>query len=430
MILALLLGLAQAQAATNLQTFLTDVDQFRQADKILGAEVAKSRSANLAAWSKKLFFTPTVSAGITRNFGRTKTLGYDNEDRLVMVENAFTSEKNFGISANWNLFRGGSDYFSMLSADAAKDAQAFSALSQATQVEVKASEIIFRKVFFYASYQANLEQKKLKESAMQIAKERYRQGRISLQELDRIEIDLSQQLNRMRQLEMEKLDLEQRIRSSFVQKIDTDSWPLANARIERLQLGAKSNETQKLYWQSQASKYGWRSASLRHLPTVDLNFTYSRSNPAGEEGSFFGYYGRNQGWAGVFTVTLPIWSQLATTSEIAAERANYEQTDAAFSVAENEELARRDALAKKIPILKESVLESQKVLKKAEDLYKATMRGFQYGKVSTNDLFLEQSRLIDTRLEYSQNQMNLHTTLVEACALSGKSLRECLSSAL
>lgn len=410
MIFALLFGLMAHAGAVDL--FLHDIDQFTQADKLLSVERDKTHGVGISALSKKLSFTPTLSA----SFG-------SNQTRL---NNELPEEgKFFRIGGDWNLFRGGSDYYSMLSSSAAYDAQKFSELSQKVQVELKASEIIFKKIFMIGNYQANLEQKKLKEAALQIAKERYKLGRISLQELNRIEIDLSQQLNRMRQIEIEKIDLEQKIKSSFVQKISTEAWPLSEGNS--FNFGDKSNESQKIYWSAQSKKHSWRSAKLRHVPTIDFNFSYSRTDPTGNNPRLGGYFGDDKTWATGLTLTIPIWSQLQTTSEVAMEYAGYQESQAIFDVAEAEEISKREALQKKISILKESVLESKKVLSKEEDLYKSTMRGFQFGKVPTSDLFAEQSRLIDTRQDYSQNQMAYHLAVVEACGISGKNLKDCLA---
>lgn len=401
--------------AGSVELFLADIEQFTNADRILGVEAEKTRGTGIAALSKKLNFTPSITAALGSNQTR--------------LNNELPEEgKFFRIGGDWNLFRGGSDYFSMLSSSAAHDAQKFSELSQKSQVEQKASEIIFKKIYMLGNYQANLEQKKLKEAALGIAKERYRMGRISLQELNRIEIDLSQQLNRMRQIEVDKIELEQKIKSSFVQKISSESWPISEAKA--FDFGEKSNESQKIYWSSQSRKYSWRSAKLRHLPSLDFNFSYSRTDPTGNNPRFGGYFGDDKTWSTGLTLTIPIWSQLQTTSDAAAEYAGYQESVALFDVAEAEESSKREALQKKILILKESVLESKKVLGKEEELYKSTMRGFQYGKVPTSDLFAEQSRLIDTRLEYSQNQMAYHLAVVEACGISGRSLKDCLAPAL
>lgn len=410
--------------ASPVSIFLNDVDQFLAADKLLKVESEKSKSAGLYSLSKKMLWTPTISAGFVKSNQRL-----NNELSDV--------SKSFSLNGNWNLFRGGSDYYSVLAGNAAQESQNFQELSQTNQVEGKASEIIFKRLFLMSSYQANSEQKKLKEAAMGIARERFRSGRISQQELDKIEIDYSQQLNRMRQIEIEKIDLEQKIKSSFIQAISTDSWPLTEQKVSSFNFGNKSNESQKVYWSAQSRKYGWRSAKLKHLPSLDLSFDYRRfekpRDPESElpivKSQLNGYYGGDKSWSTTLTLTIPIWSQLQTTADASSEYVNYQETQANFDNLESEEVTKREALQKKLGILSESVSESKKVLQKTESLYQATLRGFQFGKVSANDLFMEQGRLIDTRLEYSQNQLAFHTAVIEACNLTGSSLRDCLASA-
>lgn len=394
--------------AASMDVFLSDIDNFHQNDKLQLTENEKTSSASSYAFSKKLFWTPTIS-------------GYANSGKNYVNGTHIIDEDShaWGIRGEWNLFRGGSDYHSMLAADAALTSQNFQQKNQQAQLESKASEIIFRKILLEDTINANQELKRQKEEALRIAQERYRSGRISLQELNRIEVDLSQQLNKFRQTEMDKIDLEQRIKSSYIQKVATREWPLDEISPQKLRLGEKSSESQKLYWTSQSRKYSWRSSYLKHMPSVDWQVNYQNTVP-------FKLRGADYTWSTTLTLTVPIWNQWQSMSDQAQEYSNYVEAEANFDIAENEEKNKVEALQKKIKILAENVHESKKILKKSEKLYQDTLVGFRYGKVSANDLFMEQNRLIDTRLDYSQNQLSYHMAIVESCITSGKLLRECL----
>ncbi len=390
--------------AAELKSFLNDLDNFKGNDRSISQENERRDGLGTITTSRKLFWAPTLSTSLvkTRNIVNTESVKGDYWE----------------VDGSWNLFRGGSDYQLMRSATAAQTAQNFNLLSVQSQVEVKAAQLILRRILLDEIMAANLEQKRQREEALRISKIRYGSGRISRQELSKLEVDLSQQLNKVRATELERIDLEQKIKAAFVTDVATHSWPLQDVSLSQLQLGETSNEIQKLQWTSRSREHLWRSAQLKHLPTLDLSVSY-RGVPTDQVDRY---------WDGKLVLTLPLWDQMATRAEQAKEYIDYKDADYSYQIAQQEERTKRESLEKKLKIYKDSVLETKGISKKAEQLYKDTLVGFRYGKISVNDLFIEQNRFIDTRLDYSQNQFNYHMALVEACGLSGKLLRDCIGS--
>ena len=54
------------------------------------------------------------------------------------------------------------------------------------------------------------------------------------------------------------------------------------------------------------------------------------------------------------------------------------------------------------------------------------LNSFRLGRISTNDLFLEQNRLLESENDLALSQLNYHQCLVETCALSGIKTINCL----
>jgi outer membrane protein TolC len=136
--------------------------------------------------------------------------------------------------------------------------------------------------------------------------------------------------------------------------------------------------------------------------------------------------GRNDSWSTILSLNIPLWNQLSSRSEVAAQYAAYEQAAGAFTMAEAEEIAKREAATQKISLLAETVRATEIILKKSEQLYESALDAFRAGRISAYDLFLEQSRIIESKHELSQGKFGLHQALVEDCLLGGMSLRECL----
>ena len=54
------------------------------------------------------------------------------------------------------------------------------------------------------------------------------------------------------------------------------------------------------------------------------------------------------------------------------------------------------------------------------------LKSFRFGRMSMNELLIEQNRLIESQLNLSQSQLDFHKILVEGCAIAGLRAQNCL----
>lgn len=393
--------LAQADARRDL---LADLEQFRQKSLTLRSEVQRLDAASTLTLSRYLAWTPALnlSAGKTRTeLNSVRTTDYDY----------------LRGSVEMNLLRGGSDFFALRSAREAEKAQNLQVQNSELSVELQGARLIFRRLHLLDMFSIQLELLKLKQEALQIGRSRYEQGKIPLQEVTKMEVDLSQQQNVVRQAEIETAANDTAYRSLFVDSLQTREWPLAEGQILALTGGEGSLDTKRLTHLAASSEASWKSVRSLHLPSLDFSLTYDK----------FPLKTRvNDTWTGTLALSFPLWSRLETAASSARAHSDFVAAENTAAAAAREEELRREFLRKKISLSQANLLEARHNREKSDRLYNDMLRTFQLGRLSTNDLFQEQNRKILSQISYTQSRLNYHESVAEACSLWGLALRDCL----
>lgn len=402
-----LLGAIGAEAAPR-QDFLSDLELFRQRSLSLKTEQTRLDAAGTQLTSRLLQITPSVSAGI----GKSET-----RSRSGVAGNSNTSSDYWRLSAEWNLFKGLSDYHSWSASAGLKNAQEYQVRSEELRIELEGAKVIFNRLYLRDVRLAQEELLQLKQETMRIGRDRYKQGKIPLQDVTKMEVDLSQQQNVLRQSEIDLAQNEAAYKAFFVDELLTKEWPLTDAQRLALDEGEGSYVTKALKERAAGLAHSWKAVRNQHLPSLDLALSY-RELPLKKP---------NTGTLiGTIELSIPLWSRFEITSASAQGYTNFVEAEGLASNAEREELVRRDYLKKKIKLSFENIQESRLNLEKSDRLYRDMLRSFQLGRLATNDLFIEQTRKIDTRLLFTRSRLSFHESLVEACALWGLSAKSCL----
>ena len=385
-------------------SFLSDLESFRANSLTLKPEIERETASSARAFSRAMAFTPGVNLAAGRE-----------ESKLNGQETS-----NYGYwraSAVWNLFRSGGDFFAWRAAKLTEESQGYRVQDEKLQVELVGAHAIFEQLYFRDAVGAQRELLKLKEEAVRIATDRYKQGKSPLQDVAKLEVDLAQQRIRVRSAELEQFKNEMEIKSLFVDSLQTRDWPFLEGQQMSWESGSGALSTKRLAARAEAAKNSWRGVRTQHLPRVDLNFNY-REYPLKTRS--------NDTWSGVLELTIPLWSRFETSAASAEAFAEYIASEDDGLLAARAESAKRDYLRRKVEIGQANVAEAKRNLEKANRLYEDMLRSFRLGRLSANDLFLEQDRKITNVLSYSQSRLAFHDGLMEACALWGLEARDCL----
>lgn len=397
--------------------FLKDLEIFKARSLVLKSEREQLDANSAATISRFLQFTPNVSGVLARSGSNTTTDSISGSG-AVTTSTTKSYTNYFGANIDWNLFKSGGDFFAWRAAKASQEAQQYQVKNQELKTEVDGAGVIFRRLYLRDVHGAQVESLKLKQESIRIGRQRYSQGKIPMQDVSRMEVDLFQQQNVVRQSELQLAENQAAFRAFFVDDLQTKDWPFA--RNQELSISEKSQgsmEQRRLDARAESFHDLWKTSRVRHLPSVDMAVTYRESPIKGPN---------TQIWSGTLALTVPFWSRYEIASDNAqayatALRAENEATQNARA----EEL-RREYVRKKIALSHTNFEEARVNLEKSEKLYRDMLRSFQLGRLSTNELFQEQDRKIRTLLLYSESRLAYHESLIEACALWGQAARDCL----
>jgi outer membrane protein TolC len=407
MMITLLFSLLSSAQADS--TFFNDLENFKNQSLSIQTERANVDASSDFLLSKKLFWTPTLS--VSGNQKKTQTtLNHDTTtDDINYLEGDVT----------WNLFRGGADWNSLQAARASDKAASLQLLNESLRVEVKASDLIFKSIYLVETERIQEGLLKLKEESLRIVSDRYTQGKLPSQDVTKAEVDLTQQKNKVRLAKLDVSENKSQIVSSFVAHLETTEWPFAENLTVNLNDQQKLPLIEQKYWLAQSKEALWLAAKGGHWPSLDLSLIYQDS-PIKERTS--------QQWVGLLTFTLPLWSRFETTAQISSAFSSRVAALNDFRDTEQSLKQRVVFLREKIDVARTNLSEAKKNLDKTRRLYDDILRSFRLGRMSTNDLFIEQNRLFESQTALALSQLSFHQTLIESCALVGQKASDCLKS--
>jgi outer membrane protein TolC len=404
-----LLGCLKVKAESTAD-FLGDLELFKSRSVTLHTETERLSAEKITRLSRAFQITPAVSIAT----GKTETR--INPDGAASSK---TISDYWRLQADWNLFHGFSDFQSFEAADKSVEAQKYQVKSEELRIELEGAKVIFNRLYLHDVKAAQDELLKLKQETMRIGRDRYNQGKIPLQDVEKMEVDLSQQQNEVRKAEIDLAQNDAAYKAFFVDDLRTNAWPLGENQSLALADGEGSFASKRLRARAASLEHSWKSARLLHLPSLDLSLAYRevpRVNP-------------NTGtWAGTIELSFPLWSRFETAAASARAYTGFIEADGLATTAEREEQLRREFLKKKISLSGDNFREAKINQEKSAKVYRDMLRSFQFGRLTTNDLFIEQDRKIRTELTLTQSRLAFHESLMEACALWGVSARTCLAS--
>jgi outer membrane protein TolC len=401
-------------APSSLSSFLMDLERIRSKSFAIQAEQERRDSVSANAFAKSMFWTPSLSVGVGRSKLNSPTQPSSSYDYDY-----------WRSDATWNLFRGGGDLDQKRAADLQERAAELKLKDETLKLELKASSVVFHQLYLKEVIHTTQNLVKLREESHRIVSEKFQQGRVPLQEVTKSEVDRSQQRTRLRSLESERLQNQAQWKALLNEGLTTGAWPLTSHQKLSLEIilerGELTPAVKSLESLSLASERLWRSARSGHWPSLDLTASYQES-PLKERGA----QAFSQQVTAGLQLTLPLWSQYETSNRVAQAYAEHVAARSRFQETQREEEAQREVLSARVELARQNLIDAQANLSKSEKLYQDMLKSFRFGRMSMNELLIEQNRLIESQMSLSQSQWDFHKVLMEACAAAGLSARACL----
>ncbi|MBC7464732.1 MAG: TolC family protein [Bdellovibrio sp.] len=387
--------------------FFGDVENFKSKSLSLQTEKQNLEATSDLYLSRKFFWTPklSVSANSTQTKLNSKT-AYDAN----YIE----------ADLSMNLFRAGGDWNSMQDASAQKKAQELQVFNESLRVEARAADLIFKSLYLIETERIQDQLLKLKEESLRIVNDRFHQGRLPLQEVAKSEVDLTQQKNKLRSAHLDFVENKSLISSLFVNELQTKVWPFNEKVSPRLATAPRLPLVEQKYWVSESKQEIWKATKAGHWPSLDFTIQYQDTkvkDPA---------TATSQQYIGLLTLSLPIWNRYETAAQVSSAYAQYVTSTNDFKDTEQSLKQKTQFLKEKIEIARLNLSEAKKNVEASRKLYQDILRSFRLGRLSTNDLLLEQNRLLDSENALALSQLTFHQGLIETCVLAGFKTSECL----
>lgn len=386
--------------------FYEDLEAIKDKSFSLENKKNNTQASSLLLSSKKLFWTPKLSAEVSR--------------QMVKEDSNYASKDSLGVRMQWNLFKGGSSLNQMNSAKANLKASELAVINEELDVEVQSSNLIFKMIYLKEIVRNTEEILKLKEDVLKLTTERYKQGKLPRHELIKAEVDLNSQKIRLRESQINLNESISEIQTFYTEKLRSDTWPFSeNNRPQSLHSNIYNKTLiEEKEWISKSFEEDWKSSKSLHYPNLDFNLSYEKPFSTTEQ---------NKGaWIGMLTLSIPIWNNLENSAYIGKSYVGYQAALNDYKFASQKWNQKTNFLKQQIHSSQSNLIEAKKNVTLAKELYNEVYRAFQIGRISMNDLFTEQSRLIEAQNSLSINQLSFHQAITEYCTLSGYKISECI----
>ena len=391
--------------------FQQTIELITQQDPQFLAQSEKLQAQETQSLSSSLSLLPTISASYTREKSyNTEATGYGSS--LL-----FTA----------NLFKGGKDYFYLRSQYRLLDSEEKTLSDKQLVAQQKAIELTVSYLLSQKKYQIVYDLLQVQEKSLGVAKKRYDRGIIPLQELEKAQVDVFNSEARLTNAKIEKETFQKQVQSYLGQNQLKTEWPFTKQLLSGKKTPIKNKNVLRTdiasleaYVESLEKSYQSQYGSF--VPQVDLS--YRMTNAASESGYFNSRGVEDKVLALNFTWTL--WNGYKDRAQLAysrylKEEAKYRLTDLKRNFGasiETKKLNYQTSL--------DSLSRRLKTLEISRKIYRQSVRRFQEGKLSVNDLELDQNRYLETEILAQEGEAQVHLALSQLCYEYGTSVFTCL----
>lgn len=366
----------------------------------------------------RLYYLPTVST--------------DAKETVTQYPQGFGLQRaaQAEILTNLNLFRFGADYELLEAAkhdERQQEALVRAAVIQAEDQGVRTLVGVIQRRLEIDVYQRQV---RIREETLQVADERYRRGFLAEQEVRKVKVDLSNARSRLVEGKIVSFDAEASLQDLLGRTDIELLWPWQKG-LEKLdpEAFAKNHDFNVM------DRPDWNAAQFR--VNAEENRTlrnYRLMLPSFDASFSAGYYrydyvgaGNPNGlsWFGTLGVTFPLFDHLVNLSNARSESHVMKQAEAQKTEVERAAPATFASARQSLIASVLSARERQNTLIESRGLYEDSLRRFQSGRSDSNELLLDQERLLDSELLAVAGWAEAHVALARFCHELGKTLSEC-----
>lgn len=391
------------------KNLIEDLEKIKQKSFSMKSELENLNAKSEYLFAKKLHWSPTLDFIV-------------GKDQVGLNSLPTVSSDYWKLSAGLNLFKGGGENDLKKAADADFQSQSYKLKDEELKLENRSSLLIFKNLYLKDTLKTTEELVRLRDESHRIILLKYRQGKIPLQEVTKSEVDKTQQEVRLRSLQLELLENSSQWKSIMMLEQKTQDWPFIESTKPKSIIGKKNSEAHpeinKLQLATESYKFNWQSSKASHWPRLDLVANY-REFPINDPSN------KNKEWSVSMFMTLPLWNQMATSANSSLAYAQYMTAQNELKIAIQSETARKEILWQRIELARNNLVSTIANLQKSKSLYNDMLKSFRLGRLSVNELLIEQNRLIESEINLSQSKLFFHQIIVDSCSTLGLKIEQC-----
>ncbi|MBN8554963.1 MAG: TolC family protein [Deltaproteobacteria bacterium] len=266
-----------------------------------------------------------------------------------------------------------------------------------------------------------------REQSLSLAEARYKQGILPRQEADTFLVDLENARSKLQDLEVEEKKAKAEVFRLLENSGERFDWPWKNSKSQAaLILKSELNFESIPSWHlakatfenmTELSRQGFREI----FPSLNGNFEYGlrREDEANKK------Y-----WLGSFTLAIPIFNRFQEYGNYKSLNYQAEAARARLVSLEKELKRNFDSAHAAFESSMNTSVKRDENLQISHRLYEDNLKRFRIGRVSANDLVIDQNRLQDSKFLASSGWAAYHLNLMKLCHSLGRSVNQCLGLSL
>lgn len=379
-------------------------------DTNIPQEEAFLKASQSNARSKMLSFLPDLTAGYNKQKTRINTSEFDR----------------FDLTASVNLFRFGADYASFEAANRQLDSRRSSLSQSKLTAEATAIEVLVTNILRSKEVQILEKILKAKESSLKTFRARFQRGLTPSTEVDKARVEVNNARARYNN-SLLQLDTARGLLVALLGHSDVQmDWPWKDTlkKKNHSKLKGQFDLKKRPDYQQAQFDLAFREASAKSsirsfFPKVDFSYTWSETDF---------YTSSVNERTSLISISIPLFSGWRGVSDYETQKALSEQ--ARYRLVRIQRDASSEWKTKEInfDISIQTAKDREVNLALSRRVYRSTVKRFNKGRVTINELSQDQSRLLDSESLAAAGWAQAHLSMVELCHTRGKDVSRCMKS--
>lgn len=400
-----------SHAAVTETVFADLVAQALQADPEYANKKQDLEIANTQYTAANAAFLPTLELSASQNqIGRY----FDNQP---------LNYQSYALTSNFNIFKFGADVATRSSYSSLLSSKESALNEYKIQFEKSFTESLLNYIAINRYSAIKNEQLKSQKRLLEIATQRFKQGYLAKQEVDKMRIDLEFIENEISNLQEQQSQVLINLKKQLKNIPEDLPWPWLKS-IESFQSKNFNLEDHPSYlvrfYATESFKSDYQRSSRQFWGSLDLKMQWSESNEVDDDFT---------PQAGTYLVlTIPLFNRMQDWAERKVSFAKSVQADNSLEAIRRSLRSEYEGALQIFENRKQTYRKRNVTLTTSRALLSDNQSRFQKGRISANDLSIDQNRVFQAEQVAIEALLNAHLAFKDLCAASGKTQSQCTAS--